>query len=147
MGLQLIFRHSCDLMDPTKFCPFFTTSSDLMDPNQDFPLSKRPIGSIKTHEVYKGFHSFRLSKPHVFWWTHYSTKTLCVLVDPKTSRFLWTLPLLKPHVFWWTHLCSPPLRKPGVFWWTQKPHVFWWTLYLMWFDGPEIHVAHNIRIL
>ena len=45
----LAIGHSCDLMDPTKFCPFFTTwcdlmdpksSCDLMDPNQDFPLSK-----------------------------------------------------------------------------------------------------------
>ena len=26
------YWHSCDLMDPTKFCPFFTTSFDLMDP-------------------------------------------------------------------------------------------------------------------
>ena len=44
--------HSCLLMDPTKFCPFFTTSCLLMDPktscllmdpNQDFPLSKSHV--------------------------------------------------------------------------------------------------------
>ena len=55
--VQQKFGHSCLLMDPTKFCPFFTTSCLLMDPktscllmdpNQDFPLSKS----------------------HVFWWTH-----------------------------------------------------------------------------
>ena len=48
--------HSCDLMDPTKFCPFFTTSCDLMDPKSSCDL-------MDPNQV------FPLSKPHVFWWT------------------------------------------------------------------------------
>ena len=89
-----IFWHSCLLMDPTKFCPFFTTSCLLMDPktlcllmdpNQDFPLSKSHV-FWWTQLVYI-FSKFPPLKPHVFWWTHYLTKTSCLLMDPK------------PHVF------------------------------------------------
>ena len=86
--------HSCLLMDPTKFCPFFTTSwllmdpktsCLLMDPNQDFPLSKSHV--IWWTQFLHIFSKFSPLKPHVFWWTHYSTKTSCLFMDPK------------PHVF------------------------------------------------
>jgi hypothetical protein len=79
------FWHSCLLMDPTKFCPFFTTSCLLMDPNQDFPPSKSHV--FWWTQLVHIFSKFSPLKPHVFWWTHYLTKTSCLLMDPK------------PHVF------------------------------------------------
>ena len=71
-------------MDPTKFCPFFTTSFDLMDPKISCDLMDRN-------------QFFPLSKPHVFWWTHYATKTSCVLVDPKHHVIRGFSGSIKPH--------------------------------------------------
>ena len=90
----------------SRFSPF-KTSCDLMDP--------------KHMRFLRLFNCFPLWKPHVFWWTHYSTKTSCVLVDPK------------PHVFWWTlddfqgpfnhmRFLGPPNHMSA-----QKTHVIWWT--------------------
>ena len=87
-------RYSCLLMDPTKFCPFFTTSwllrdpktlCLLMDPNQDFPLSKSHV-FWWTQFLYI-FSKFSPLKPHVFWWIHSLTDTSCLFMDPEPSVF------------------------------------------------------------
>ena len=86
-------------------------------PFQNLMSFDGPIGSIIRHEVYKGFQSFPLSKPHVFWWTHYLTKTSCLIMDPK------------PHVIWWTldGFLGPPIDMrflgPPKDLSAQKPHV------------------------
>ena len=88
-------------------------------PFQNLMCFDGPKTSCGLMDPHKCLGSFPLSKPHVFWWTHYVTKTSCVLVDPK------------PHVVWWTlddfqgpsnhmRFLGPPKHMSA-----QKAHVIW----------------------
>ena len=84
-----IFHHLMSFDGP-KILMSFDGPKSRFSPFKPSCIFDGPIGSIKRHEVYIYFQSFPLSKPHVFWWTHYLAKTSCLLMDPK------------PHVIWWT---------------------------------------------
>ena len=122
--------YSCLLMDPTEFCPFFTTSCLLMDPktscllmdpNQDFPLSKSHV--FWWTQFVHIFSKFSPLKPHVFWWTHFSTQTSCLLMDPNLMSFN------GPLMIFWVH------QKTWGFWGHRKT---WVHKKLMSFDGPRL---------
>ena len=104
-------RDSCLLMDQTKFCKCFTTSCALMDPKSSCRL-------MDTNQ------DFPLSKPHVFWWIHYSSKTSCLIKDP--CRWFFLDDFLGPSID--LRFLGPPkdvsAKKAHVYWWTQafQPH-------------------------
>ena len=92
----------------------------LMDPNQDFPLSKSHV--FWWTQFLHIFSKFSPLKPHVFWWTHFSTQTSCLLMDPNLMSFN------EPLMIFWVH------QKTWGFWVHRKT---WVHKKLMSFDGPR----------